>query len=146
MVLKLFDFYSILSVSLCLSNYSEYWRSQRKYIKLPICNIYSFFLLLRLFRQKFQSDAFVFWQSKNILLDHLPRSTDECHINWIVHSLCILIENITISYLFQTARKYKKRFLLLLLLLYVVAAILLKSWSACIARSWGLRQGWIQCN
>lgn len=95
-----------LSVSLCLSNYIEYWRSQRKYIKLPICYNLQFF-------SSFSSSPEIpigricILAEEKYIFDDLPRSTDDCHINWIlyiVHSP--LIENTTISYLFQT-KKWK---------------------------------------
>lgn len=86
----LFDYTYLFAYSITV----EYWRLQRKHIKLPIDVFTVFFLFL--LRQKFQLDAFVcFGRGKLYIWSFAKINCNECHIHSIVYIRCVLIENIT---------------------------------------------------
>lgn len=145
----LFDYPSI---SLLIQLQWEYWRLQRKYIKLPI------YLFNVSSSTAFSSPSsslteipigrtfMCFGRGKLYVWSFAKINFNECHIHWIVHcTFGIDWKHYNfIAFIFKPSERIGKktkqdfRLPLLFFLLFVIA-ILLKSWSARIARSWSSR-------
>lgn len=96
MVLRLFETFIWLSVSLCLfniqSNIDVYNGNISSFLSMYLQ--FSFFFC---FARNSNWTHLCVLAEENHIFDHLPRSTlNECHIHSIVYICCVLIENITI--------------------------------------------------
>lgn len=149
----LFDFYLIIRLSLCLFNYSGnidvYNGNISNFLSIYLMFLLPLLLLLLHHHwQKFQLDAhsWVFGRRKLYVWSFAKINFNECHIHWIVHcTFGIDWKHYNfIAFIFKPSERIGKktkqdfRLPLLFFLLFVIA-ILLKSWSARIARSWSSR-------